>query len=130
VGDEQEYTPPVGEDFLYLSQGRAERAAQAWPPDMQKRRAPRAPVPHAVHRLSVAGWAPSGTVTAPGRTPSDRPDERRAAESSAGTRRCKRGHPSGALILKPCKFAVKPVSDRRTTADCKAAWHMYTRSRA
>lgn len=27
VGDKQEYTPPVSEDYLYLSQGRAERAA-------------------------------------------------------------------------------------------------------
>ena len=26
--------------------------------------------------------------------------------------RCKRGHPSGALMLKPCKFAVQPVCDR------------------
>jgi hypothetical protein len=39
--------------------------------------------------------------------------------SKAGSRRCKRGHPSGALILKPCKFAVQPVCDRRTTADVK-----------
>jgi hypothetical protein len=44
--------------------------------------------------------------------------------------RCKRGHPSGALILKPCKFAVQPVCDRRATADRQGARHMYTRSRA
>ena len=29
------------------------------------------------------------------------------------------GYPSGALILKPCKFAVKPVRDRRATATVK-----------
>jgi hypothetical protein len=28
----------------------------------------------------------------------------------------KRGHPSGAPILKPCKFAVKPARDRGATA--------------
>jgi hypothetical protein len=50
--------------------------------------------------------------------------------SSAGAQRCKRGHPSGALILKPCKFAVQPVCDRRATADRQGARHMYTRSRA
>ncbi len=38
-------------------------------------------------------------------------------QTNAGTRRFKRGHPSGALILKPCKFAVKPGYDRGTTAD-------------
>jgi len=27
----------------------------------------------------------------------------------AGTRRCKRGHPPGAVILKPCKFAVATI---------------------
>ncbi len=32
----------------------------------------------------------------------DRRDERSAAKASTGARRCKRGHPSGALILKPC----------------------------
>ena len=50
--------------------------------------------------------------------------------SSAGARRCKRGHPSGALILKPCKFAVQPTCDRRATADRQGAWSMYTRSGA
>jgi hypothetical protein len=40
------------------------------------------------------------------------------------------GHPSGALILKPCKFAVQPGCDRRTTADREGARRMYTRSRA
>ena len=54
----------------------------------------------------------------------------RQRRSSAGARCCKRGHPSGAPILKPCKFAVKPVCGRRTTANGRAAWHTYTRSRA
>jgi hypothetical protein len=42
---------------------------------------------------------------------------------------CKRGHPSGAPILKPCKFAVTPVCDRRTTAEggrCPAHVHAKT----
>ena len=34
-------------------------------------------------------------------------------------RRCKRGHSSSAPILKPCKFAVKPVCDGRATANLK-----------
>jgi hypothetical protein len=37
------------------------------------------------------------------------------------------GHPSGAPILKPCKFAVKPVYDRQ---DNRGRWKMpgtYTR---
>ena len=33
------------------------------------------------------------------------------------------------LIVKPCKFAVKPGCNRRTTAGGKGARHMYTRSR-
>jgi hypothetical protein len=45
--------------------------------------------------------------------------------SSAGTRRCKRSHPSGALILKPCKFPVKPGRDRRATANRQGARHTY-----
>ena len=49
--------------------------------------------------------------------------------SRADTRRGK-GHLSGALILKPCKFAVKPVCDRRTTAHGRVVLRMYTRSRA
>ena len=43
--------------------------------------------------------------------------------SSAGERRCKRRHPSSALILKPYKLAVKPVCDRRATANGKRARH-------
>jgi hypothetical protein len=34
-------------------------------------------------------------------------------QASADMRHCKRGHPSDALILKPHKFAVKPVCDRQ-----------------
>lgn len=50
--------------------------------------------------------------------------------SSDGGRLCKRGHPSGAPILKPCEFAAKPVRDRRATANRQGARHMYTRSQA
>ena len=37
----------------------------------------------------------------------DRPHGTQRRRSSAGARCCKRGHPSGAPILKPCKFAVE-----------------------
>jgi hypothetical protein len=53
---------------------------------------------------------------------------RRHRSSNCGLLR-KRGHPSGAPILKPCEFAVKPVRDRRATADRQGARHTYTRSR-
>jgi hypothetical protein len=40
---------------------------------------------------------------------------------------CKRGRPSCALILKPCKFAVKPGCAPRTTTNGRTAWHTYIR---
>jgi hypothetical protein len=48
-----------------------------------------------------------------------------STDAAAGLRRCKRAHPSGALILKPCKVAVQPGCDRRATADRQGARYMY-----
>ena len=48
--------------------------------------------------------------------------------SIAGAGRLQEGHPSGALILKVCRFAVKPVCDRRAAADSRSAWYMYTQA--
>ena len=45
--------------------------------------------------------------------------DHRGRRSNVRMWRCKRGHPSGAPILKPCKFAVKPVCNRRATANRK-----------
>jgi hypothetical protein len=129
--------PLPRENFLKRF-SRARRARRTgWPPHMQKRRATRALSqarridcpslaghlvdPDTLPVRRSAALRPCRATAASGsrRTRGDRQTNSltRCRRPSAGARRCKRGHPSGALILKPCKFAVKLVCNRRTTAD-------------
>jgi hypothetical protein len=53
--------------------------------------------------LALTGHGGAGAVL----TPEYSPHAYSAFRQVPGTRHCKRGHPSGAPILKPCEFAVK-----------------------
>ena len=58
------------------------------------------------HTAALATCGDSGQARV-GPEVADRTDA--APQDQRQARHCKRGHRSGALILKPCKFAVKPV---------------------
>ena len=130
--------------FTIILQGRAERAVRPWPPYMQKRRAPRplsrvrridCPLLADTLRILARSRSPGLPLLGPARPhggarhapdPGDRPARTQHRSSIADARRRKRGHPSGALIPKPCNFAVKPVSevqDNRRRSSCLAHVH-------
>jgi hypothetical protein len=120
------------EDLLYIQlQGRAPRAG----PGLA---AIHANAPRdggadcgAAQHLPIAGWPPGDrgapgagclplalrATSAPARTHPPRPAAGAARRNvSGGARRCKRGHPSGARILKPCVLTVKSARCARVAA--------------
>jgi hypothetical protein len=126
-------TPVVrcGENFPYVFKGARSAPYRDWPPSMRKRRAMaalsvkrRCVRPHlAGHRGTVTRRASAAFLWpfGPRRrrralTPRGRPYGLRAATSAVVRGGAKRGHPSGARILKPCVLAVKSARCARVAA--------------